>query len=201
MELNLVVGISNFPRGIAASADTLYWASQNNNTIGIANLDGSNAVLEPSIGSGPQSVAVNAHNLYWSCSGSNEIIRAELDGTSATVLIATPVNTIAIDDQYIYWTTTNQSIGRAELDGSNPDPNFIAAGGDAYGLAVDDNYIYWGVDSPLKIGRANLDGTGIDTSFISTTDPAFAIAVDSGHIIGQILILVRLAVPILTAPA
>jgi virginiamycin B lyase len=88
-------------------------------------------------------------------------------------------------EAYVYWANQQGagggSIGRAELDGSNVDPDFIPANS-PLGLAVDDSHIYWGNEDGT-IGRANLDGSNVDQSFITGLDEiACGIAVDSAHI-------------------
>jgi hypothetical protein len=63
------------------------------------------------------------------------------------------------------------SIGRANLDGTGVDPNFIDATGNC-GMALDGAHVYWsntlGVNAGGhgSIGRANLDGAGVDQGFI-----------------------------------
>jgi hypothetical protein len=44
---------------------------------------------------------------------------------------------VAVDGQHLYWTDSDSgSIGRADLDGSNPNPMFITPSGGANMLAV-----------------------------------------------------------------
>jgi hypothetical protein len=52
-------------------------------------------------------------------------------------------------------------VGRANLDGSNPQQSFITGAVRVEGIAVDAHHIYW---SNLSTGieRANLDGTQVD---------------------------------------
>jgi len=97
---------------------------------------------------------------------------------------------VAVGAGHIYWSTQEDIppvagwgyIGRANLDGSGVEPNFINTGGG--GLAVDEAHIYWsysyGFGSGV-IGRANLDGSGVEPYFIRTGD-GFGIAVDRAHI-------------------
>src|SRR5262245_61349043 len=70
----------------------------------------------------------------------------------------------------IYWNhagLTGEEIARANLDGSNVDPDFIAfpkADGPTTrlvceGIAVDAMHIYWAEYAAHAIGRANLDGS------------------------------------------
>jgi sugar lactone lactonase YvrE len=53
-------------------------------------------------------------------------------------------------------------IGRANLDGTGANPNFITSATNPDGLAVDGSHIYWANSGSTTIGRANLDGTGVD---------------------------------------
>jgi hypothetical protein len=80
-------------------------------------------------------------------------------------------------------------IGRANIDGSNPDYSFIPA--DAPWLAADDEHLYWAnfdpsahtFDAGSSIGRANLDGTGVDPTFIDQPrGSVYGLAVNAAHI-------------------
>ena len=103
---------------------------------------------------------------------------------AALVVLALPANAGA----FVYWinwnhTTAQGSIGRANLDGTHVNQNFITfpigLEYEPQGVAVDGSHIYW---SHGAIGRANLDGTGVDENFITPTPGAFAVAVDSSHV-------------------
>src|SRR5262249_54290842 len=70
------------------------------------------------------------------------------------------------------------TIGRANLDGSGADDQFIAAyypcgtagfGRDSGpgGVAVDGGHVYWSDPDNGTIGRANLDGSGVTQTFIT----------------------------------
>jgi hypothetical protein len=90
-------------------------------------------------------------------------------------------------DAFVYFSAVAghsgaNTIGRAELDGSNPDRKFITSAGSPYQLEVDGAHIYW--VSPRSIGRANLDGTDPDPSFIklAETPGSGDLAVNAGHI-------------------
>jgi hypothetical protein len=145
-----------------------------------ANLDGS-GVDENFILSRDHSdaIAVNSQHIYWStnddgaCSGTPGIDRANLDGSNKQYGVICDLQTLApkgleADSHYIYWSWIDASgashIGRANLDGSGVDENFISFAPNTYstgGLAVDSNYIYWAEPENLQafIGRANLDGS------------------------------------------
>jgi len=71
----------------------------------------------------------------------------------------------------IYWGEYYAgAIGRANLDGTDPNESFISTGGvgtNPYGLAADGTYLYWTDDESGSIGRAALDGSGVIPAFIS----------------------------------
>jgi hypothetical protein len=76
---------------------------------------------------------------------------------------------------FVYWSNIGhkpgeQTIGRANLDGSHPEPGFIHKGfaGAPGSMAVSADHIYWSDSAGGMIGRANLDGTGLRKSFIVT---------------------------------
>jgi hypothetical protein len=101
---------------------------------------------------------------------------------------------------YLYWANSTfgpkpfaTTIGRARLDGTGVEHNFVSGTGRGpCGVALDRQHIYWGealggkVGSPDKggaIGRANRDGTGVNAKFIPT--PAHhgcGVAIAGSHI-------------------
>jgi virginiamycin B lyase len=131
-------------------------------------------------------LAANAQAyVYWSVggpdngSGGTTLGRADLDGSGVTHSFsvgATNPAPLAIDATHVYWANAGtDSIGRANLDGSDPDPTWIQnLGAFIAGIAVDGSYIYW-TDGSRYIGRATLSGTGANTKFIDlgvTSDPS-----------------------------
>jgi hypothetical protein len=164
----------------------------------------------------PDGVAVNSTHLYWVSSGVRRsggvlaqaltIGRANLDGTAPNHRLIANVSAsgwrpgIAVDDAHVYWVSRfadedsnpgTGAIGRANLDGTGVDENFIT--GLEYpheAVAVDGSHLYWTILSqdPFpthRIGRANLDGTGVDENFITLTFEALSIpglAVDDEHV-------------------
>ena len=90
---------------------------------------------------------------------------------------------------HIYWGTftglgsqsNSGPIGRANLDGTGLNRQFISGAANASSVAVDARHIYW-TSPDGSIGRANLDGTGVDQRFIPVPIHTGAVAVDPAHI-------------------
>ena len=130
--------------------------------------------------------------IYWSNPGNantrvtTSIGRATLDGSHRGDLITGLQGAagIAIDGSYIYWSDAlADTIGRARLDGTDPQPNFITGlTSTPTGLAVDGGHIYWAEFGTDTIVRANLDGTGVQENFITGANGPYTVAVDSSHV-------------------
>jgi len=71
---------------------------------------------------------------------------------------------------FVYWSSgsPSSSIGRAKINGTGLNNNFITGLGSPAGVAVDSKFIYWSDRGTNKIGRANLDGSGVNQDFITT---------------------------------
>lgn len=169
---SFITGAAN-PCGVAVDAAHVYWANYAANTIGRANLDGSEPTQTfVSAVSNPCGVAVDKKFLYWSSASAHYIGRALLTGDKGPTFIelgsdATPCG-IALDESHIYWTSFEGEIGRANLDGSNPDSSFITGLENPCGLAVDGNRVYWSEQwYPAHIGAAMLDGTGVNRGILT----------------------------------
>src|SRR5271166_5665798 len=185
-------------------------------TIGRANLDGTNVDQSFITGaSDADAVALDGTYIYWAnarppYAGNATLGRAKLDGTGVNESFITGASDpcgIAVDNAHVYWTNQpvvvgqigggqqvefqTNTIGRANLDGSNPNQDFITGQPGVpvppslCGLAVDSAHLYWTVEEDLglvvpSIGRANLDGSGVNQSFISLPGwGARGLAVDS----------------------
>ena len=62
----------------------------------------------------------------------------------------------------LYWTNVGtNSIGRANLDGTVPNQNFITGAATPGGIAANATHIYWANAQDMQMGRANADGTGM----------------------------------------
>jgi hypothetical protein len=70
---------------------------------------------------------------------------------------------------FVYWANeTPGSIGRAKINGTGANNNFITGLDQPQAVAVDSKFIYWAEGGMSRIGRANLDGTGVNLNFITT---------------------------------
>jgi hypothetical protein len=83
-----------------------------------------------------------------------------------TLLIAAP----HARGNFVYWANgaTQGSIGRAKINGTGANNNFITGLNQPSEVAVDSKFIYWSESGTNRIGRANLDGSGVNPSFVTT---------------------------------
>ncbi len=142
----------------------IYWG--NSNTLGRVNLDGS-YYLD---GYGPG-------GLYIGYNGDSGI--AGVCG-------------VAVNETHIFWgDRANGRIGRANLDGSEPNLGFITGASEPCGVAVSNSHIFWanngsnGTSSAEldgSIGSARLDGTSVDQNFIDGIEYPCGLAVNGSHI-------------------
>ena len=175
-----------------AHGNFVYWANENETSIGRAKINGTGANNNFITGvDGVHGVAVDSKFIYWTTlnSGVSTIGRANLDGSGVnnqfiTANVTAPTS-VAVSSSAIYWTNEvgmgQPSIGRANLDGSSPNPNFIASPVSACGLAADSNFLYFFGDG-FHIGRAGLDGTGVQRNFITIPAHFCGLAVDPGFL-------------------
>ncbi|HEY7621978.1 MAG TPA: hypothetical protein VH834_19565 [Solirubrobacteraceae bacterium] len=184
--------------GVAVDAGHLYWANESGSKIGRAALDGS-AVQQDFIqvstaNAQPCGIAVDGAHIYWASRATGRIARANLDGTGSNEGFIATAGTgrcgVAVDAAHIYWADQSGAIGRAGLDGSEVDADFIALRSAACGVAVDGAHVYWGngggspttITFPAAIGRASLDGSAANDTFLPTGpgNGPCAVAVSSG---------------------
>ncbi len=193
--------------GVAQSAQAyVYWTNPQANTLGRANLDGTDANAHFISGATlPRGVAVDGAHIYW-VNANGTIGRSNLDGTGVNqAFVTAPVSghgtTIAVGGGHIYWVsdfgagpgTETGAIGRANIDGTGVDPNFITGiSNPAGGIAADAAHVYWTNYEPnypvlilyhgplpTRIGSANADGSDVQEGFISPTlTNEFGVAAD-----------------------
>jgi virginiamycin B lyase len=92
---------------------------------------------------------------------------------------------VVVGNGYIYW-ANDFNIGRARLNGTDVNQNFIAVPDGPSGvsaLAVTSRHIYWTDETAGNIGRANLDGTDVNQTFITGASfPQVGLVVGCRHI-------------------
>lgn len=178
--------------GVAVSATHIYWSEDGNNRVSRAQIDGSNIESDLVVGlNGPHGLVIVNDDLYIANTASDAIVRAPLDGGQFEVLAnVTGPQMLAANATHLYWTNfRGESVGRAAIDGSGVDEQFIIAssGSWTYGVGVDSEHIYWtNYTGASSVSRANLDGTNIDDSFIPGTSYAAGLAVVPAPSIGSV---------------
>lgn len=183
-ELAFIAG-ANEPCGVAVDGSHIFWANMADGTIGRARIDGSEVQQDFITGLGrPCGVAVNESHVYWTdVFRDNGIGRADIDGKDVVLgLIEGGACGVAVDSEHLFWTTFGSSIGRANLDGSMPNFDFIGGLERSCGVAVDGAHIYWaeqGEGGPGRIGGANADGTGVNRNLSPAQPYLCGVAVNS----------------------
>lgn len=165
------------PWGVAVDDNFVYWTNiEPANTIGRAKLDGSevdqNFIVLPIFPG--RGIAVSGNFIYWG--NMSTIARANLDGTGVDEFwITSPINNshcIAITDTNVYWTNYGDgSIGKADLDGNNPqiwlDAGNVGQLFSLVGIAINGNYVFWGEYNNSRIGRADLSKSDCNPNWIT----------------------------------
>jgi hypothetical protein len=138
---------TGYTAGIAVDGSHIYWGNKGLGAIGRANLNGTGVVSNFISAPGdPCDVAVDSSNVYWSNApspqGPSGVFSESLlpnRKSEPKKLIGSPTGCgVAVNSNYLYWGTESpRAIGRANLDGSSPDPSFIAGGASPSGLALD----------------------------------------------------------------
>lgn len=190
--------------GAASAGAAVYWGASDG--VGAANLDGTNPTPEymymPEVGElqGPAcGVVMGSEYLYWAAPGS--IVRRRLVGESiypgAVVPHLDDPCGLTTDGTHLYWTTMGGhppltaglgSIGRANLDGSEPTNSLVTGLERPCGVAVEGGHIFWigrtGIPLKYGIGRANADGSGAQATFIQpqTMTLSCGIAAAAGYL-------------------
>jgi hypothetical protein len=162
-----------------------------------ANINGSGADLTflPADALG---VAVDGTYAYWANPEAGTIGRATLDGTTEVDPDFIPApdagkpQWVAVSAGHIYWTNTgdgedgNGTIGRADIDGDNPDLDFITGASNPQGIAVNATHVYWAnggkAGNASGLGRADLDGGSAEQSLGGLDWNAIGLALDTSYL-------------------
>jgi hypothetical protein len=184
-----ITGLAN-PCGMAIESPYLYWAEFKGGSIGRANLGGGevNRAFVPGLKE-PCGVAVAAGEVYWTAASTSEhppgsyLARRPLaGGIDADLFEGWGLCGLATDSQHIYWGGFEKSIGRAGLDGSDPEPSFITGLDRPCGIAVEGSSIYWATNDSLTaaIQATELEGAHAVRTVVGVPrgDPC-GVAVDS----------------------
>jgi hypothetical protein len=141
---NFIPNAALFIGGVDVDHLHIYWGNNEQGRIGRANLDGSG--LDRSFIRAPGDtcgVDVAGNQIYWSTAqspqGPSGVFRASLTTRHPQALIKAPTGCgVAVNSEHLYWAAESpRAVGRAELDGSNPDFSFIGSPASPTGLALD----------------------------------------------------------------
>src|SRR5262249_16761857 len=110
--------------------------------------------------------------------------RANLDGSNPTVIITGALDPldVEVDSGHVYW-ANEFWVGRADLDGGNPEPFFVLTFNLTRGISVDSSHIYF-TNANGGIGRADIDGQNplINFMHLDTGDAPGDVASDASHL-------------------
>jgi virginiamycin B lyase len=175
-----------------AAPTYVYWTNNNTGNIGRATTEGTDVnedFITSGQGSGLGGLTVNASNIFWSTANGGSatyVGEATINGTGVdNEFINTDgdnVCGVAVDSTYIYFVgDVGTTIGRANLDGSDVNEDFIEVGTRVCGIAVTKTHIYWANYENGEIGRANINGSDAIPDFINAGSNA-GIAIQGGYI-------------------
>jgi virginiamycin B lyase len=115
------------------------------------------------------------------------VSRAGTDGDPASVeqdFLPARATGVAVDGSHLYWANPSRgSIGRANLDGTGVEEDFVDGLVQPRWVAVDGGYLYWtSLTGRGSIGRAELDGSAAEPEFIAGAGRPQGIAVDGTRV-------------------
>jgi virginiamycin B lyase len=178
------------PCGVAVDGSYLYWANKSG-TIGRARLDGTEVNQSFIYGLGyPCGVAVDSAHVYWTdLKRTDSIGRADLNGKDVISGFIEDEGAcgVAVDREHVFWSTLDDSIGRANLDGSEANEALVSGLDRTCGVASDGSRVYWveqgsgaGQISSATIGGSDIHQNLVDlTNFTHLPSSSCGIAADS----------------------
>jgi hypothetical protein len=171
------LSVGGSPCGVAVGGGYVYWiGGRYGSSLGRARTDGTGVEPELVDGGGTPGcgIAVDSSYVYWA--GYGGIARAGLDGTGANPVFIpgySHVSGLATWGPYLYWTEEGHpgTIGRADLDGSAPNREFLLVDGtSASGIAFDARPAPLRTSSPIEIAKVqHAKGRGI--AYVTVTVP------------------------------
>jgi hypothetical protein len=178
--------------GVALGAEAIYWTQVvgDSGFLGRARVGGYGALQAfVRTGSAPCQLAASPQSLFWANSAiggdPGSVGRAAIGGESpeqsflGAPLAGDPCG-VAVTADHLYWADgAGGTIGRANPDGTDPQPGFLDVPGRPCGVAADGGHLYWtAVEGPSGfIGRAALSGADLEPHFIGGASDPCGIAV------------------------
>lgn len=186
----ITLAANSLPCGLALNPTHIHWSNMGTATIGRARIDGSEVdeSFIPTV-QHPCAIAVNETGIFWASDDQDQIWRTDIDGVNAPELVldenATDSCGLALVGSHLFWVESSAgTIGRANLDGSEPLPTFITGGHYPVSLAAHGGRLYW-VNAALdveSVGRADIDGSNVNQTLIGGLNFPYALAADSVQI-------------------
>lgn len=153
------------PNTIAVDATHIYYSHELSEFIGRATIAGAEPNeewVEVSFGGGtsPRKLVVDETHLYWATNGNN-VARCTVAGTELEgefIEVEGLCTMVAIDDTYIYWGAHSgrKTIGRAKLDGSSVEEEWLNLGEAPEDIWVDEKYLYYASEEGGRLGKVSL---------------------------------------------
>jgi hypothetical protein len=176
LEKEWLTGLGTELRALAVDGTYIYW-TRSAIAVGRAKLNGTEVEKAWFTTENANGVSVNGTYIFRGGAGaSGGVYRALLDKSGDTHLLEEvgPVG-VTVKGTKVYWTSFAAGrIGRANLDGTGVEKEFIKGAASPREVAVGPIYIYW--ISEGVIGRCKLDGTEVEKEWFKPPTNGFALA-------------------------
>ncbi len=169
----------------ATTANMIYWADLEDDSINRANLDGTGRERLVTGLSQPHNVSldISAGKMYWGDQATQKIQRSDLDGSNIETLLgwdtAKKVRQVEIDavSGKMYWACFGDSIYRANLDGTSIE-TLHSGISNPVGLALDLTHkkLYWTDNATQSLYQSDFNG-GAKQTLASLPGPTY-LAID-----------------------